>query len=506
MAKVLINESTLSNLGDIVRAAKGIEKYPSSTFIIRNSNVDDEGNWIGGNLQPSRIDTTFILPFENIHVSIKALEQYDNSRSIYIYLPDGTTRTLSSITTKGYQYGYNWSQCPITEFDIDLSGYMGQSIRIIFTGDSNQNENNGTWIKLESKTLIENTYLPSEISNELTSEFNKRVVVPNSALTLGGSDSTNSSIFAYNKWQWFLRWAKDHQKTISFQTNGQYIFDHSSKFTDELDTIIVTLNSGMANTMCSECTSLIKIPTFIFPNNYSSYNMQSWFSNCQHLIEIPDNKIIIQGTVSNGMRSLTDCFFQCYKLRRFTKNIYPLWKKDNNMYSMTFYNCYVLDEVEDLPVLEKNSTSNLFNNTFSFCHRLKKLTFETNNNSPITVEWKSQTIILTNIGYGYQPASMSSGSGCEQALVTDTTTYEEFKNNSNYTTSLTEYSRYNHDSAVETINSLPDTSAYLATAGGTNTIKFWGSAGSATDGGAINTLTAAEIAVATAKGWTVTLS
>jgi hypothetical protein len=45
----------------------------------------------------------------------------------------------------------------------------------------------------------------------------------------------------------------------------------------------------------------------------------------------------------------------------------------------------------------------------------------------------------------------------------------------------------------------------LATAGGTNTIKFKGIAGSKTDGGAINTLTEEEIAVAAAKGWTVTL-
>lgn len=64
--------------------------------------------------------------------------------------------------------------------------------------------------------------------------------------------------------------------------------------------------------------------------------------------------------------------------------------------------------------------------------------------------------------------------------------------------------RYNHDSAVETLNSLPDTSEYLATAGGTNTIKFKGIQGALTDGGAINTLTEEEIAVATAKGWTVT--
>ena len=67
------------------------------------------------------------------------------------------------------------------------------------------------------------------------------------------------------------------------------------------------------------------------------------------------------------------------------------------------------------------------------------------------------------------------------------------------------YSRYNHTSAVNTINSLPDTSAYLATAGGTNTIKFKSNAGSATDGGAISNLTEEEIAVATAKGWTVSL-
>ena len=64
-------------------------------------------------------------------------------------------------------------------------------------------------------------------------------------------------------------------------------------------------------------------------------------------------------------------------------------------------------------------------------------------------------------------------------------------------------SKYNHTSAVETINSLPDTSTYLATTSGTNTIIFKGEAGSATDGGAINTMTEEEIAVATAKGWTV---
>ena len=90
--------------------------------------------------------------------------------------------------------------------------------------------------------------------------------------------------------------------------------------------------------------------------------------------------------------------------------------------------------------------------------------------------------------------------------VVDDATYQALKNDPDWWAYDYKYSRYNHDSAVNTINSLPDTSAYLATAGGTNTIKFRGDAGSKTDGGAINTMTEEEIAVATAKGWTVSFS
>ena len=88
--------------------------------------------------------------------------------------------------------------------------------------------------------------------------------------------------------------------------------------------------------------------------------------------------------------------------------------------------------------------------------------------------------------------------------IKDDATYQALKNDPDAWTRDQAYSFYNHDSAVETINSLPDTSAFLAEQGGTNTIKFRGNLGSNTDGGAINTMTAEEIAVATAKGWTVT--
>ena len=60
-------------------------------------------------------------------------------------------------------------------------------------------------------------------------------------------------------------------------------------------------------------------------------------------------------------------------------------------------------------------------------------------------------------------------------------------------------SRYNTTSAIATINSLPDASAYLATAGGTNTIKFPNTLDFQ------NNLPEETIALAASKGWTISL-
>ena len=179
-----------------------------------------------------------------------------------------------------------------------------------------------------------------------------------------------------------------------------------------------------------------------------------------------------------------------------------------HFYAYAFYGCWALDEINNIPINETITlTSNVFNNTFVSCRRVKDITFETNNNNPLTVNWKSQTITLTSeIGYGLTPYAVNNqvnGLSADKQITSDT--YQALKDDPDAWTQDNLLSRYNHDSAVNTINSLPDTSAYLATAGGTNTIIFKGNNGSGTDGGAINTLTEEEIAVATAKGWTVTL-
>lgn len=207
-------------------------------------------------------------------------------------------------------------------------------------------------------------------------------------------------------------------------------------------------------------------------------------------------------------------FNYCYSLRSvpiiLIKSGNPYIYSSYSYFNSGFSYCYVLDELINLPIpyTKATWTSNAFNSTFTYCNRLKNITFALKDGVPYTVTWKSQVINLSDyVGYTNNKSNIlkyNSGITADKE-VKDDASYQLLKNDPDWWTMDVNYSRYNHDSAVATINSLPDTSAYLATAGGTNTIKFNGQAGALTDGGAINTLTEEEIAVAAAKGWTVTL-
>lgn len=189
---------------------------------------------------------------------------------------------------------------------------------------------------------------------------------------------------------------------------------------------------------------------FIFSKPNSYIECSSMFSNCYNITKVPSLKAFKQ-LQSTGVPS---AYY--------------------NFYYNLFYECDKLQEIRDLPIvygINSEVKQNFFTSTVSATKKLSSFTFEANSQP---VNWSNQTLTLNSqVGYsGYQ----------------GDTWY---------------YSVYNHDSAVETINSLPDTSAFLAEAGGTNTIKFKPDAGKYTDGGAINTMTPEEIAVAAAKGWTV---
>lgn len=273
----------------------------------------------------------------------------------------------------------------------------------------------------------------------------------------------------------------------------------------------INFDSGKENDitdMFKGCTNLQSAPNLNNVYLKSSYEL---FYNCNNMRTIPDDFGSSWIWDNNVQHMQQKMFYHCYSLRSIPMSIFKCGKNTSasyTYYTNGFYGCYSLDELENLPLYINNEyTTNLFDNTFKYCGRLKNVTFEMqDNNLPYSCNWKSQVIDLSFVGYSSSyDYILNYNSGITQDKnVTNNTTYRALKNDPDWFTGSPYYSRYNHDSAVRTINSLPDTSSYLATAGGTNTIKFSQLEGADTDGGAINTLTSSEIAVATAKGWTVT--
>ena len=312
---------------------------------------------------------------------------------------------------------------------------------------------------------------------------------------------------------------KKYKDLISFNniSEAPFLFNDN---TEDLDGMTININRfKLANFMNGYGgTQLPKLVGSVTgdmsgANQYSQY----WLANMRNIREIPKSFYEDIVWTKNDKVGMYSVFNSCYSLRTYPKEFIdsiPNFSTNSTYagYNYVFAYCQSLEEVIDYPINAQTAfTSNIMSSFCDTCYRIKNITFKTNEDgSPIVAQWKGQTLELskhigyTPVGYSAQFLNYNSGITADKEIKDDAT-YQALKNDPDAWVHDIAYSRYNHDSAVNTINSLPDTSAYLATAGGTNTIKFKGAAGSATDGGAINTLTEEEIAVATARGWTVTL-
>ena len=339
--------------------------------------------------------------------------------------------------------------------------------------------------------------------------------LPEEAFVISGNCNYR---FANDGWNWFIENFGDKITTKDI-SNASYMFQLCSKITEIQFDLNFSSNSSYHDLshVFRDCRNLTQSPKL---NNVKVYSTSNMFYSCYNLRTIPEDIADTwdwsypEKQTGAFYVNQSNMFSGCSSLRSvpmtLIKSGNPYVYNSYSYYYSGFNSCYALDELINLPIpyTKATWTSNSFYNTFNSCSRLKNATFALNNGVPYTVTWNSQLIDLTNfVGYTSNKnyiLNYNSGITADKQ-VTDDASYQLLKNDPDWFTTNVNYSRYNHDSAVATINSLPDTSAYLATAGGTNTIKFKGASGSLTDGGAINTLTEEEIAVATAKGWTVTL-
>ena len=327
-----------------------------------------------------------------------------------------------------------------------------------------------------------------------------------SELTIGGNLSNWDN---YGAWDWFItkygdqitvdsnnkiislayafQYSKLEEIPITFECNMTK--DNSISYTFNGATKLKTLPSitgvvrGMTTNTFNSCNNLSQIPASFFSNyTYTTGYFYDMCSNCWCL------------------RSIDTTFMEQFTTL-YTASLYA------NTFAYAFNHCEQLDEL-NLPIRDTTTeiTVNMFYSTFDNMYRIKKLTFD----APNPVKWKNQVIDLSKY-FGYSDNNRPPH--LKEDGYNTTITADKIMTPSNMTSLIGDpdayptavnTSRYKHSSAVETLNSLPDTSAYLASSGGTNTIKIrknlGGLAGSST-----SNLTEEEIAVATAKGWTVSL-
>ena len=341
---------------------------------------------------------------------------------------------------------------------------------------------------IREKTGSTDDIKPTEMADILS----EMLIIPEEAYQLSGNCQNR---FAFGGLNWLIDIAGD--KITTTDISGTNLFYQNTT----IETIPFSINWDSSTTlmagMFEECKKLKVLPKI------TNFNAGvSAFKNCSQLISLNNNQLT--NTASSAY--LQDTFNGCCSLRsidNFLDNISDI-KAGNSIYGYynTFNNCYSMDELTNLPFIYSTYNANYgFYKTFSYCFRLKELTFRGGVVS--TSNYKGSVLDLSDyVGYQTSTTNYLSKYGfTDDTRVIDDETYQSLKDNPDYWTSLLAYSRYNHNSAVNTLNSLPDCSSLSVS----NTIKFRGSAGSATDGGAINTLTEEEIAVATAKGWTVSL-
>ena len=318
--------------------------------------------------------------------------------------------------------------------------------------------------------------------------------------------------YSSESWDLHSLFSRENNLNVNYKTDLSYLIFDMSRVS------INDMGSNGLGFMFRNQENLTALPTFDWSKTNKSAPRASYiqlsgiFYNCEKLRNIPNNFLDIPINRKDFLFTNAKQMFEGCKSLRNIPNLSMLNNQNWNNGSSVFYvkafnKCYVVDEITNIPVNTTHTwvEGNHFNTTFASCMRAKEITFATSNGTPYNVYWKNQTIDLTNVGQaaGFETyiTDYNSGITADKA-VSDYSSYELLKNDPDWFASNISFSRYNHTSAVNTINSLPN----CVNPDGTNIIKFSGQHGSLTDGGAINTLTAEEIAVATAKGWTVSFA
>ena len=365
--------------------------------------------------------------------------------------------------------------------------------------------------------LTADTVSPSTLASGITAHDKSGNIITGTALTGFTADdlkfSGNLTLFNVDgRFDRIINKYFDNVKLGGWSENGidYNVTDLYSAFDNSKLSVIPPIHirgNVDVNQAFSGCINLTQLPTFIqYTSSAEIINWFHMFSNCASITNIPSAYLSSIMGYDSSRNSTSGLFQNCLSLKEMLDINICLLSHD---FSYMFENCCQLNKIVGLAMPGIEFTSNIFTNMFKNCVMMSKLTFSGSGN----YEWKSQTIDFTTCGYDTTTNhTYSTSMGGKKFIfdsakqVTDASTYNQLKDTADWWTADVAYSKYDRQSAIATIKSLPDTKNYLSSNGGTNTIKFKKSAGSAKgDNYNMSKLSASEIAVATAKGWTVSL-
>ena len=350
-------------------------------------------------------------------------------------------------------------------------------------------------------------------------------------------DATSS---LFSNWGWLLDKYGNRIKVRLTTKDPNSVFGY--KYTKDLNDVkLIEKVPGEGCSICEMFKNYLgkKLPVPIWEGIKPINKLNGTFSGCQNLTDTEIKSFLSHFNFS-GLTdaNINNLFNECRSVRNINSILAQIHAKCKDLVGGYIYmtslcsRTSVADEIVGLPVpggdvaydsQQPFEESYYLDSIVEGASRAKRITFATKTDgTPYTVKWGGITLsLIDQVGYITSEnyiVDHSSAHGITQGKrVGNASTYEALKNDPDYYVcgigtqiydgySISNgilYSRYNHTSAVETINSLPDCSAYCAEINKTNTIKFKKYSGALTDGGGVNTLTEQEIAVATNKGWTV---
>lgn len=359
---------------------------------------------------------------------------------------------------------------------------------------------------IRAKKSSTDTYTPAEMATAISS------------IQTGGGGGPTADDLTFTgdltKFNYYGRMSKlikkyGSQMSFNYVSHMDNAFQGNDTPNSDFSNWTINLSNGasLMQTFSSN-SSIKKLPKFAGGSINSCASMFYDFQGENIPDDLFTNTIFNLTNTSNRYESV---FYNCNYLKKV-----PLWFSNAafntanftfisyiNIYTQTFRHCWQLNEIIMPLVLSPvYLNQNCFDSTFSDTHNARKIVFAPSPDSTNeSCNWKNQVIDLSiSVGYGERDNNVAVRG--DDKKIYDATTYAALKNDPNAWTKNLEYSFYNHDSALETLNSLPYTGNH-ASQSSPNIIKFKGESGSATDSGAINTLTTAEIAQAANRCWSV---